>query len=272
MNIDRIIEQGQVLGLDYGQRVIEAILIFVVGKFAVAISKKVIVKLMKKSKQDETLIAFVASISGVGLLAFVVVAALGQLGIQTASFVAIIGAAGLAIGLALQGSLSNFASGVLLIIFKPFKLDNYIEGAGIAGVVEEIGIFTTTLKSPDNKRIIVPNSKLTSDNIVNYSANLSRRVDMLATVSYSDDIDKVKAILKSILDANPNVLKEPAALIAVKELADSSVNLVVRPWVNTADYWDVYFETQEAIKKEFDKADISIPFPQQDVHIHNVNS
>lgn len=272
MEIEKVLDQAQTLGVDYGTRIIGAILIFVIGKFFVGLTKKVIVKLMRKSKQDETLIAFVASISGVALLAFVVVAALGHLGIQTASFVAIIGAAGLAVGLALQGSLSNFASGVLLIIFKPFKLDDYIEGGGIAGVVEEIGIFTTMLRSPDNKTIIVPNAKMTGDNIVNYSTKSERRVDLVAGVSYSDNLDTVRETLESILAANPKVLKEPAPQIAVVELADSSVNFVVRPWAKTADYWDVYFQTQEAIKKEFDKANISIPFPQQDVHVHNVNS
>lgn len=272
MDVQKIMDQAQSLGIDYGTRIIGAILIFVIGKMAVGIAKNVIVKLMRKSKQDETLTAFVASISGVALLAFVVVAALGHLGIQTASFVAIIGAAGLAVGLALQGSLSNFASGVLLIIFKPFKLGDYIEGGGIAGVVEEIGIFTTILRSPDNKTIIVPNAKMTGDNIVNYSTKPERRVDLVAGVSYSDDLDKVRATLESILAANPKVLKTPAPQIAVKELADSSVNFIVRPWAKTVDYWDVYFQTQEAIKKEFDKANISIPFPQQDVHIHNVNS
>lgn len=272
MDVQKIIDQAQVLGLDYGQRIIGAILIFVIGKFAVGLTKKIIIKIMEKSKQDETLTAFVASISGVALLAFVVVATLGQLGIQTASFVAIIGAAGLAVGLALQGSLSNFASGVLLIIFKPFKLEDYIEGGGVAGIVEEIGIFTTVLRSPDNKTIIVPNAKMTSDNIVNYSTKSKRRVDLVAGVSYNDNLDKVRETLESILAANPKVLKTPSPQIAVVELADSSVNFVVRPWAKTADYWDVYFETQEAIKKEFDKAEISIPFPQQDVHIHNVNS
>ncbi len=190
---------------------------------------------------------------------------------QTTSFVAVVGAAGLTIGLALQGSLANFAAGILMIIFKPFKVGDYIEGGGVDGIVEEIGIFTTELKTFDNKKIIVPNAKLTSDNIINYTAREIRRVDIVASVSYSDDLDKVRKVLEDILAADEHVLKEPAPKIAVLELADSSVNFAVRPWVKTSDYWDVFFATQESIKKQFDAAGISIPFPQQDVHLYKVD-
>jgi len=191
--------------------------------------------------------------------------------VQTTSFVAVVGAAGLTIGLALQGSLANFAAGILMIIFKPFKVGDYIEGGGVDGIVEEIGIFTTELKTFDNKKIIVPNAKLTSDNIINYTAREIRRVDIVASVSYSDDLDKVRKVLEDILAADEHVLKEPAPKIAVLELADSSVNFAVRPWVKTSDYWDVFFATQESIKKQFDAAGISIPFPQQDVHLYKVD-
>jgi small conductance mechanosensitive channel len=254
----------------WGIRVLAAIAIFVIGKFSANVIRKVLKTVLRKSKVDETLVSFLSNVSYVAVLAFVIIAALAQLGIQTASFIAVIGAAGLAVGLALQGSLSNFAAGVLMCIFKPFQLGDYIEGAGTAGTVEEIGIFTTELRSPDNKKIIVPNGKLTGDNIVNYSAKETRRVDIVASVSYGDDLDKVRKVLEGILSAEERILADPAPTIAVLALADSSVNFAVRPWVKTADYWGVYFALQENIKKRFDEEGISIPFPQQDVHMHAV--
>lgn len=267
-----VIARIQGLIVSCGAQVLVAIIILVVGRFAALGIRSLLVKIMKKSKVDETLVSFVASLSYVAIMTFVVLAALARMGVQTTSFVAVIGAAGLAIGFALQGSLSNFAAGVLMIIFKPFKLGDFIEGGGTAGVVEEIGIFVTELKSPDNKKIIVPNAKMTSDNIINYSAKECRRVDLVAGVSYSDDLDKVKNLLKEILDEDERILKDPEPTIGVLELADSSVNFAVRPWVKTADYWDVYFAVQEQIKKRFDAAGISIPFPQQDVYMHTVES
>jgi len=266
--MEDLILKLQGFGTIYGIKIIAAILILILGKLVASISRKIVQKAMQRGKVDETLISFVTNIVYVAMMAFVVVAALSKLGIQTTSFIAILGAAGLAVGLALQGSLSNFAAGVLMIIFKPFKNSDFIEGAGIAGVVEEIGIFTTTLKSPDNKKIIVPNSKMMGDNIVNYSAYDTRRVDIVAGVGYGDDLDKVKTVLESILSSDDRILKDPAPSIAVLELAESSVNLVVRPWVKSADYWDVFFFVQENIKKRFDAEGISIPFPQQDVHLY----
>jgi small conductance mechanosensitive channel len=195
------------------------------------------------------------------------VAALGQLGIQTTSFIAILGAAGLAIGLALQGSLSNFAAGFLMIIFRPFKVGDFIEGAGVAGVVEEIQIFTTKLKTGDNKIIIVPNAKLSGDNITNYSAQETRRVDMTVGVAYSADLSKVREVLLDIISKDTRILAEPAPLVAVAELADSSVNFVVRVWTKTGDYWGVKFDATETIKNRFDAEGIGIPFPQRDIHI-----
>ena len=206
------------------------------------------------------------------LIIFVVIAALGQLGIQTASFVAIVGAAGLAIGLALQGSLANFAAGVLILIFRPFEVGDFVEVAGVSGAVQNIQIFTTERHTPDNKKVIVPNGGVISGNITNYSANNTRRVDLVFGIGYSEDIDVAKTLLQTVLAAEPKVLQDPEPTIGVVELADSSVNLVCRPWVNTADYWDVYFNVTEAVKKALDAGGISIPFPQRDLHLHHVNA
>ncbi len=255
----------------YGLKLVAAVLILVIGRYVAILLKKLIKRLLIKSKIEETLVSFIASLAYVAMMAFVIIAALGRIGIQTASFVAVVGAAGLAIGLAMQGSLSNFAAGVLMIIFKPFKVGDFVETAGAAGVVEEISIFTTVIKTPDNKKIIVPNAKVTGDNIVNYTAKDQRRVDIVAGVSYSDDLDKVRSVLEKILSEDERILKDPAPMIAVAELGDSSVNFTVRSWVKTEDYWNVFFATQEKIKKRFDTEGISIPFPQRDVHMFNAD-
>lgn len=265
---DLLVKAQEIVTL-YGIKVIAAIAIFVFGRWAAKIFGYFIKKVMTKGNVDETIIAFVGHLIYIALLAFVIIASLGQLGIQTTSFIAVLGAAGLAIGLALQGSLSNFASGFLMIIFRPFKVGDKIDAAGVTGVVEEIQIFTTVLKTPDNKTIIIPNSKITEDNIVNYSAKGTMRVDMVMGIGYGDDIDKAKNILHEILDNHDKVLKEPATTIAVSELADSSVNFIVRPWAKTDDYWDVLFDVTETVKKRFDKEGINIPFPQRDVHVYN---
>ncbi len=266
--MDTIIPKLQEWFAFYGLKVLAAILVFIVGRWIAKALKKLINKVMTKNNVDPTLVSFVGDLTYFALLAFVVIAAINQLGVQTTSFIAVIGAAGLAIGLALQGSLANFAAGFLLILFRPFKVGDYIEGAGVAGAVEEIQIFTTQLKSPDNKKIIIPNAKLTGDNIINYSANETRRVDLVIGVGYDDDLAKVKEVLEDVLSKDDRILKDPAPTIAVGELADSSVNFVVRPWVKTADYWDIYFDTMENVKKRFDADGISIPFPQRDVHMH----
>ncbi len=259
--LERIIET-------YGLRAAYALLILVIGLWVSRGIKKGMAKLMARSKLDKTLIPFISNLVYTGLLAFVVIAALDKLGIQSASFVAILGAAGLAVGLALQGSLSNFAAGVLLLIFRPFRVGDFIEGAGVSGVVEEILIFTTTLKTPDNKMVIVPNSKIGSDNIINYSAKDTRRVDLTVGIGYGEEIAGARAVLEDIVANDSRILKDPVHQIAVSQLADSSVDFVVRVWVNTPDYWDVYFDTTEKIKLKFDAAGISIPFPQQDVHLY----
>ena len=252
----------------YGLKVVAAIAVLIIGRLVAKLVQKIIEKIMAKGKQEQTLISFVSHLVYAAMMAFVIIAALGQLGIQTASFVAVLGAAGLAIGLALQGSLANFAAGVLMIIFKPFKVGDYIEGGGVAGVVEEIQIFTTQLTTPDNKQVIVPNAQMTGGNIVNYSCKGTRRVDLVAGIGYSDDIDKARGVLEGILAAESRILEDPAPVIAVSELADSSVNFVVRPWVKVDDYWGVYFALNEAIKKQFDVNGVSIPFPQRDVHVY----
>lgn len=266
--MDQIVVKIQEWIALYGLKVIAAIAILFIGRIAAIAVRSFIRRLLQKSQVDETLVSFIASVSYVAMMAFIIIAALGQLGVQTASFVAVLGAAGLAVGLALQGSLANFAAGVLMIMFKPFKIGDYIEAGGASGTVEQIGIFTTELKSPDNRKVIVPNAKITGDNIVNYTAKDQRRLDIVAGVSYSADLDKVRKVLGEILADDDRILRDPAPTIGVLELADSSVNFAVRPWTKTSDYWDVYFATQENIKKRFDAEGIEIPFPQQDVHIH----
>ncbi len=265
--MENVVAKLQELVATWGLKVLAAILIVVIGRLVAKLVRELVARLMRRSKVDETLISFVGSLCYIGLMAFVLIAALDKLGVHTASFVGIIAAAGLAIGLALQGSLANFAAGVLMIIFKPFKVGDFVEAAGTGGIVEEIEIFTTRLKTPDNKTIIIPNAKLTGDNIVNFSAKDTRRVDLVAGVSYTDDLQKVKQVLQELVAADARVLKDPEPTIAVSELADSSVNFVVRPWVNKDDYWNVYFGLTEAIKRRFDQEGISIPFPQQDVHL-----
>jgi small conductance mechanosensitive channel len=264
---DVVAKMQELLAL-YGLKVVAALVILLVGWVVARGFRAVIRRMLLKARIDATLVSFVSSLSYIVLLAFVLIAALGQLGVQTTSFVAIVGAAGLAVGLALQGSLANFAAGILMIVFKPFKAGDFVEGGGVSGVVEAVGIFATELKSPDNKKIIVPNAKMTGDNIVNYTAKEIRRVDIVAGVSYGDNLDKVRRVLEGVLASDARILKDPAPTIGVLELAESSVNFAVRPWVKTPDYWDVFFATQENIKKRFDAEGICIPFPQRDVHLH----
>jgi small conductance mechanosensitive channel len=273
MNLDgsQLLEKVYELLTIYGIKFLAAIAIYIIGKMIAKSIKKLAARVMKKKNVDPTISGFVVNLLYVALLAFIIIAALNQLGIQTASFIAILGAAGLAIGLALQGSLSNFAAGVLMIIFRPFSAGDLIEGAGVTGVVEEIQIFTTQLKTADNKTVIIPNSNLMNDNIINYSVKGTRRVDMLFGIGYEDDIDKSRSIIMEIMQNDQRVLKDPEPVVLLSELADSSVNFSVRAWAKSEDYWGVYFDTTEKVKKQFDAAGISIPFPQQDVHVHNHN-
>ena len=262
----------QTTGVDLGINLVTALVIFFVGKWIVGMVVKGLMKAMQKGDLDITLRRFVSNLARSLLMLFVIIAAINALGVQTASLIALVGAAGLAVGLALQGSLANFAAGVLIVLFRPYKVGDWIEGGGVSGSVEEVQILTTVLKTGDNKRVIIPNSQIMGTTITNYSANDTRRVDLVVGVSYSDDLDKVRKELQDLVDADERILKDPAVTIAVSELADSSVNFVLRPWVNTADYWAVYFDLTEKVKKRFDEVGISIPFPQRDVHVHNVQA
>lgn len=252
----------------HGPKVIAALLTLLIGRIIVGIIRSLIVKAMTRAKVDPMLISFTASVSYIALMAFVVVSALEIIGFETTSFVAILGAAGLAIGLALQGSLANFASGVLMIIFKPFQVGNFIEAGGTAGIVEEITIFNTVMKTPDNRKIIVPNASITGGNITNNSANPIRRIDLTIGVSYSDNLDKVKTVLEDILQKETRMLPEPEYFIGISELGGSSVDFAVRPWVNSADWWPTRCDLLKTIKQRFDEEGISIPFPQRDVHLY----
>jgi len=251
----------------YGLNVLGAIATVVIGLFVAKLVRKLMKKVLEARKVDETLSGFVCSLTYGAVVALVIVSALERLGLETASAVAVLGAVGLAVGLALQGTLASFASGVLLILFKPFRVGDFIEGGGTSGIVEEIGIFNTEMRTGDNKKIIVPNANLTGDNIVNYSAKDTRRIDLVVGVSYDDDLDKVRKVLEQILADDERILDDPEPTIGVLELADSSVNFVFRPWVKASDWWPTMLALQEQIKKRFDAEGISIPFPQRDVHL-----
>ncbi len=266
--MDKLVEWGAL----YGPQIIGALAILIIGRMVVGILVGIVRRLMNKANVDETLTKFVLSLTRIMLMTFVFIAALNALGVATTSFIAIIGAAGLAIGLALQGSLANFASGVMLIIFRPFKSGDFVEAGGVAGVVEDISIFSTIMRTGDNKQMIIPNSNITGSNIINYSAKDTRRVDFVFGIGYDDDLKKAKQLLVEIINGDDRILKDPAPVVAVSELADSSVNFIVRPWVKSGDYWAVYWDITEKVKLTFDNQGISIPYPQQDVHMHQVTT
>jgi len=252
--------------IPWGINIAMAIAIFMIGRMVAGIAVNIVRKLLEKAGTDAMLTNFVCSITKAVLMLFIVIAALNQLGVDTTSFIALIGAAGLAIGLSLQSTLQNFAAGVMLIMFKPFKLGDFIEAGGSAGVVEKITIFNTIMKTGDNREIIVPNGDIYGGTITNNSARDTRRIDMVFGIGYDDDIKKAKDLLNEILAADERILKEPAPLVAVAELADSSVNFNVRPWVKSGDYWKVLYDVTEKVKITFDDNKISIPYPQMDVH------
>ncbi|QYJ85209.1 mechanosensitive ion channel [Shewanella mesophila] len=266
-NLDSYIEQAPGLIVTYGLQVIMALVIFIVGKYFAKVAKSLTSKLLTKRKIDQTVVSFVSNMAWAVVFVFTIIATLGQIGVQTASLVAVIGAAGLAVGLALQGSLSNFASGVLMVMFRPCRVGDYIEAAGIAGTVDEITIFSTKLRTPDNKVIVAPNSAVMNGTITNYSAMDTRRIDLVIGVSYDANLQETKKVLKQVLDNNSHVLKDPAYTVALVELADSSINFVVRPWVKGADYWPARFEILEQIKLALDEANIGIPYPQMDIYV-----
>ncbi len=261
-------ETVRMAGLDFGMKVLIALVIFFVGRMIAKLVTKGLHNVMQSQEVDKILENFGCNFIYWALMFFVMIAAINQIGVQTTSLIALMGAAGLAVGLALQGSLANFAAGVLIVMFRPYRVGDFVEAAGISGTVLQVQLLTTILKTVDNKQIIVPNGQIMGSIITNYSANDTRRVDMTVGVSYDDDLDKVRSTLQELVNSDERILKDPECLIAVSELADSSVNFTVRPWANTADYWGVMFDLTEAIKKRFDKDGISFPFPQQDVHIY----
>ena len=257
------------LGLvyEYGPKLIFAILTLVIGLWIVKIVGKIVGRALDRSDTDETLRGFLTSIISVLLKIMVYITAIAMLGVEMTSFIAILGAAGLAVGLALSGTLQNFAGGVMILFFKPFKKGDFIEAQGHTGTVKEIQIFMTILNTPDNKTILIPNGPLSTDSLINYSTEPTRRVDWTVGIGYGDDVDKAYEVIQSLLDGDDRILDDPEPFIAVKELADSSVNFAVRAWVNASDYWGVYFRLNEEVYKSFEKEGLNIPYPQTDVHI-----
>jgi small conductance mechanosensitive channel len=255
--------------ISYGIDLIAAIFIFIVGKWVAKTASRLVEDMLIRTHVDATVAKFVKHVSYVAFMAFVIIAALSKVGVQTTSLVAIIGAAGLAVGLALQGSLSNFAAGVILVLFKPFKVGDAIEAGGTMGTVDEIQIFNTVINAPDNRRVIVPNAKITGDNITNFTDIEHRRIDLKFGISYSNDMRKAKDLLMGLVKADPRILKYPEPVVAVSELADNSVNLVCRPWVKPAVYWDVYFDLTEKGKKVLEDNGMVIPFPQHEVYLYD---
>ncbi|WP_457561637.1 mechanosensitive ion channel family protein [Caminibacter pacificus] len=257
------------LALTWGIKIIGAIAIYIIGKWIAKLLTNLFRKMLERSNTDVTLVKFLGDLVYFGLIVLVIIAALGTLGVNTTSFAAIIGAAGLAVGLALQGNIANFGAGVVLLFLRPFKVGDFVEAGGATGVVDQIGIFNTTFKTGDNRIIIVPNSNIIGGNITNYSREAIRRIDLVIGVGYEDDLKLVKSTLEEILANHPKVLKDPAPAVALAELADSSVNFNVRPWVKSEDYWGVRSELLEIIKTTFDEKGINIPYPQMDVHVDN---
>jgi small conductance mechanosensitive channel len=256
-------DKGIEFATEYGPKIIGAIIIYIIGSWIIKKLVGGLRRVMAKSKYEESLQRFLLNLVSWALKIFLIIAVIGKLGVETTSFAAILAAAGLAIGMALQGSLANFAGGVLIMIFKPYKIGDLIEAQDVIGVVKEIEIFTTKLVSPDNKLVIVPNGAMGNGNITNYTAEGKIRVDTVVGVAYEEDIKQVKDVLLKVLTDNPQVLKDPAPSVNVLELADSSVNFAVRPFCKPEDYWDVYFATYEGCKNALDKAGIEIPYPHE---------
>lgn len=267
MDTELLVAEATTLIVFYGQNLLFALLIFIAGRWLAGKISRFFVKRLEAKGIDAAVTQFAGSLSSTLIVAFTLVAVLGQLGVETASMVAALGAMGLAIGLSLQGSLSNFAAGILIIMFKPCRVGDYIDAAGVSGTVSDINLLATTLLTPDNKSVVVPNSALMSGSVTNYSKMPTRRVDLVIGVSYEADLAATKAVLERVVAADSRVLQDPAVTIAVSELADSSVNFVVRPWVASGDYWPTYFALLENIKNALDEAGIGIPYPQVDLHV-----
>lgn len=268
MNPETIINQITKISLEYGPGLLGAIAVWIVGWWLIKILVKGFGNTLARGGVDPSLRPFLTGIAGTVLKIMLVLSVFGMLGIQMTSFIAVLGAAGLAIGMALSGTLQNFAGGVIILIFKPFKAGDVIDAQGYIGSVNEIQIFNTILKTPDNKTIIIPNGGLSTSSMINYSSEEQRRVDWTVGVGYGDDLDKAKQVIKRLCDADSRILKDPEVFIAVSELADSSVNFTVRAWVNSADYWGVFFAMNENIYKTFGSEGLNIPYPQMDVHLH----
>jgi small conductance mechanosensitive channel len=269
--VDQVVQNAVTLVSSWGLQVAGALAVLILGRFACGIARKAVRRGMESRGVDASLVPFISNLVYFILLATVVIAVLGLFGIQTASLVAVLGTAGLAIGLALQGTLANFSSGVMLLLFRPFHVGDYIEAAGVAGTVDEIGVFSTTLNTPDNVRIIVPNSGIFGATIKNFSANDTRRNDIVIGISYDDDITNAIAVVNAVLGKDSRILSDPEPTVAVSELSDSSVNLVVRPWCRKEDYWNLRFDLIRRFKKDLEQGGCSIPYPQRDVHLHQVN-
>lgn len=270
VDVEQLTETAYTLGLSYGPKLLLAIVTLFVG---LSIINRIVRTAHKhlNTKADPTLGSFIGSLASVALKAMLLIAVASMIGVETTSFVAVLGAAGLAVGLALQGSLANFAGGVLILFFKPFRVGDTIDALGYVATVKEIQIFNTILITGDNRTVIIPNGALSNSSMVNVSRESTRRVDMKFGTSYGDDVDKTKNVLKNLIAADTRILKDPAPLVVLSELAESSVNYTVRVWVNSIHYWDVYFDMQENVKKAFDQQGISIPFPQRDVHLHQAS-
>lgn len=269
--ITTLIESALPTVISFGLQMVSAIAIFSAGRWLARVAKRLVKKIMTKAQVEPTLTSFACNMLFYGIMAFVVLGALGQLGIETTSLVAILGAAGLAIGLALQGSLTNFAAGILIIIFHPFRVGDRIDADGHSGYVTEIQLFTTNIRTLDNRTVVVPNGKLTEGSLVNYTTLGKLRLDLVVGVDYSTDIDRVKQILSEVLASEAQVLSDPKPTIGLLEMADSSLNFAVRPWVTPQNYVPARFAIQEAIKKRLDAEGINIPFPQRDVHVFQAN-
>ncbi len=265
---DKYIEKIINFGFEYGPKLIGGIIVLILGLWVTRLIHKAVRKSLVKTKVDQSLVPFLGNLINVILKVLVIISVMGMVGIQMTSFIAILGAAGLAIGMALSGTLQNFAGGVIILIFKPFKVGDLIEAQGYLGIVKEISIFTTQLNTLDKKLIIIPNGPLSTGSLTNFSAEPQRRVDWKFGIAYGDDIDDFKKAINDFIAEDSRILKEPASFIGLSELGDSSVNFVVRAWVNSLDYWDVFFEMNEKVYKRFGDYKLNIPFPQMDVHIH----
>lgn len=270
-NVADIVETAQSAVMEYGLKVLLAVVVLLIGLRIIKAITNALKRNMEKRNMDASLRPFLSTLVSVLLKVALIISVVSMIGVETTSFVAVLGAAGLAVGLALSGTLQNFAGGVLILILKPFKVGDFIDAQGYMGTVKAIQIFSTILKTPDNKTVIIPNGPLSTGAAVNFSAEPQRRVDMEFGIGYGDDIDKAKAILSRLVDEDSRILKDPAPQIVLSKLDDSSVNFFVRAWANAGDYWGIYFDYHEKVKKAFDKEGVGIPFPQMDVHVHNSN-